>query len=134
MAIVRKIVALMLLGFLSVLSLGAEAFVACSPTSCSPACDSSCNYQVCDQNQIHSIQISSIPYTYNPPGSACDGTSSTTITSLSPSQRLGPETVDRINVSLGIPYKTCRTLTAYGPACPLPTPSPTPSPSPTPTP
>lgn len=103
------------------------AFVNCVPTSCSAACDSSCSYQVCGQAATHDIQISVVPYHYVPPADACSGTPPTTISFLSPSQRLGSVTIDKANISVSLPYQKCRTEFEYGPSCPPPpTPAPTP--------
>ncbi len=100
------------------LSLSAEALVNCGPSTCSPACDSSCSYRTCDQQQNQDVRVDKLPFTYVTHASACrDDLNGQVIREL-PSRQM-PQ-LRKIPDVVSVPYFVCRTRVRSGAPCPPP--------------
>lgn len=98
----------------------ADALVNCGPSSCSPACDSSCSYRVCAGSATNVFTIDKLPYTYVTPSNACEDRLSGKVFSVLPIHEDDVEMTKMSPTQVRHAYKICETRTNSGPACPPP--------------
>jgi len=121
----KKMHILLLILFLAPLQV--QALVTCSPSSCSPGCDETCEYKTCGLPSTVTFVVGKLPHTYLTPANACaDALDGAVFSKL-------PIDEDDVHINVMQPtsvthkFQICQTRTESGPACPPP-PTPTPSP------
>ena len=107
------------------INLAAAAPVVCSPPSCSPGCDSSCDYQTCTGNSTNAFLIERLPHTYAVRPDACEDSLEGRVWNQIPFAE-ADVSVNTLQSNVSHAYKICETKTSYGPACPPPDPPPEP--------
>lgn len=111
----------MTLIFSLLLNVALAAPVTCVPTSCSPGCDSSCDYQTCTGGSTNSFLIDKLPHSYQVKPDACEDSLEGRVWNQIPFAE-ADVSVNQIQSSVSHAYKICETKTNYGPACPPPDP------------
>lgn len=111
-----------LIWLMAVVSLPASALEVCAPSSCVPACDSSCTYQTCDLPKTDVVAINKLPYPIPPPGDACDFNAPDPLVKIPANWvSVGKSvSVTEINQVVSIPYHACQKRVNSGPPCPPP--------------
>lgn len=107
---IKKIVFLVIVLYQQI----AFGLVTCSPTTCTPACGSSCTYYTCTQASSHSFSVNQLPFSDSEPADACAHTVQTA--------NAIPFSVDGVSktslpVSVNHNYTVCEAKTNVGAAC-----------------
>lgn len=98
----------------------AVALVNCGPSDCSPACDSSCSYKVCEGSSVNVFTIGELPYTYVTPSNACQDSLNGQVFRVLPIKIADIDMSKMSPTQVRHTYKICLTKTKLGPACPPP--------------
>lgn len=101
----------------------ASALVTCSPTSCSPGCNSSCTYYTCSKDSSKSFTVIKMPIT-NEDSEPADACAYTKVQESKLPFTLSGQAYNKIPATVTNKYKSCNPLVVSGPPCPPPPPPP----------